>query len=115
VPRHRGHYRPSTSFVRLDTSAWEAPALTDPSIDVPAPAPPTGIPVTYVPARNSIFLAVALGWPRPGARRRLDRGERDRLLGYPDWPAEFIEAFRGVPHRAAGAGSTVTRSPSAPR
>ena len=56
-----GHYRSEHLVVHLDTSAWGGSALTDRSIDVPAAGSDGGIPVTYVPARNSIFLAVALG------------------------------------------------------
>ena len=56
-----GHYGAEHLVVRLDTSAWGGSALTDGSIDVPDAGSSDGIPVTYVPARNSIFLAVALG------------------------------------------------------
>jgi 7-cyano-7-deazaguanine synthase len=101
-----GHYRSEHLVVHLDTTAWGGSALTDPSIDVPAATPPAngpdgssdqGIPVTYVPARNSIFLAVALG---VAEARKLDAVwigvNAIDYSGYPDCRPEFIEAFRGV-------------------
>ncbi len=103
-----GHYRSEHLVVHLDTTAWGGSALTDPSIDVPeaTPAPADGadggsggpgIPVTYVPARNSIFLAVALG---VAEARNLDAVwigvNAIDYSGYPDCRPEFIEAFRGV-------------------
>jgi 7-cyano-7-deazaguanine synthase len=103
-----GHYRSEHLVVHLDTTAWGGSALTDPTIDVPAAAPGPangaeggsdhqGIPVTYVPARNSIFLAVALG---VAEARNLDAVwmgvNAIDYSGYPDCRPEFIEAFRGV-------------------
>ncbi|HEY5108753.1 MAG TPA: 7-cyano-7-deazaguanine synthase QueC [Acidimicrobiales bacterium] len=92
-----GHYRAEHLVVHLDTSAWGGSALTDPSIDVPVAGTDTGIPATYVPARNSIFLAVALG---VAEARHLDAVwigvNAIDYSGYPDCRPEFIEAFRGV-------------------
>ncbi len=92
-----GHYRAEHLVVHLDTSAWGGSALTDPAVDVPAAGSGDGIPVTYVPARNSIFLAVALG---VAEARDLDRVwigvNAIDYSGYPDCRPEFIEAFRGV-------------------
>jgi len=92
-----GHYRSEHLVVRLDTAAWGGSALTDPTIDVPTGGPTSGIPVTYVPARNSIFLAVALG---VAEARDLDAiwigVNAIDYSGYPDCRPEFIEAFRGV-------------------
>lgn len=92
-----GHFRSEHLVVRLDTSAWGGSALTDPSIDVPPGHLGDGIPVTYVPARNSIFLAVALG---VAEARDLDAVwigvNAIDYSGYPDCRPEFIEAFRGV-------------------
>ena len=91
-----GHYGADHLVVQLDTSAWGGSALTDPSIPVPAGGG-DGIPATYVPARNSIFLAVALG---VAEARRLDTVwigvNAVDYSGYPDCRPEFIEAFRGV-------------------
>jgi len=92
-----GHYRSEHLIVHLDTSAWGGSALTDPTIDVPEIAAADGIPATYVPARNSIFLAVALG---VAEARDLDAVwigvNAIDYSGYPDCRPEFIEAFRGV-------------------
>ena len=92
-----GHYRSEHLVVHLDTSAWGGSALTDPSIDVPEAGSSGGIPDTYVPARNSIFLAVALG---VAEARDLDAVwigvNAIDYSGYPDCRPEFIEAFRGV-------------------
>jgi 7-cyano-7-deazaguanine synthase len=100
-----GHYRAEHLIVRLDTSAWGGSALTDDSIAVPITSAAAradgrtdeGIPVTYVPARNSIFLAVALG---VAEARQLDAVwigvNAIDYSGYPDCRPEFIEAFRGV-------------------
>jgi 7-cyano-7-deazaguanine synthase len=92
-----GHYRSDHLVVQLDTSAWGGSALTDPSIDIPAAGDSGGIPITYVPARNSIFLAVALG---VAEARQLDAVwigvNAIDYSGYPDCRPEFIEAFRAV-------------------
>ncbi len=100
-----GHYRAEHLIVRLNTSAWGGSALTDDSIAVPTTSAAAradgrtdeGIPVTYVPARNSIFLAVALG---VAEARQLDAVwigvNAIDYSGYPDCRPEFIEAFRGV-------------------
>ena len=92
-----GHYRAEHLVVRLDTSAWGGSALTDPSIAVPEGGTTDGIPDTYVPARNSIFLAVALG---VAEARRLDAVwigvNAIDYSGYPDCRPEFVEAFRQV-------------------
>ena len=92
-----GHYRAEHLIVHLDTSAWGGSALTDESIDIPTGGTEEGIPATYVPARNSIFLAVALG---VAEARQLDAVwigvNAIDYSGYPDCRPEFIEAFRGV-------------------
>jgi 7-cyano-7-deazaguanine synthase len=92
-----GHYRSEHLVVQLDTSAWGGSALTDAAIEVPPAGSANGIPATYVPARNSIFLAVALG---VAEARDLDAVwigvNAIDYSGYPDCRPEFIEAFRGV-------------------
>ena len=92
-----GHYRAEHLIVQLDTSAGGGSALTDDSIDIPAGGTDDGIPATYVPARNSIFLAVALG---VAEARQLDSVwigvNAIDYSGYPDCRPEFIEAFRAV-------------------
>jgi 7-cyano-7-deazaguanine synthase len=92
-----GRYRSEHLVVQLDTTAWGGSALTDPTIDIPAGGTGDGIPVTYVPARNSIFLAVALG---VAEARDLDAVwigvNAVDYSGYPDCRPAFIEAFRQV-------------------
>ncbi len=91
-----GHYRADHLVVRIDTSAWGGSALTDPTIEVPVSGG-DGIPVTYVPARNSIFLAVALGVAEARGLDAVWLGVNAiDYSGYPDCRPEFIEAFRGV-------------------
>ena len=93
-----GHYRAEHLVVALDTSAWGGSALTDPTIEVPESADGAdGIPVTYVPARNSIVLAVALGVAEARGLDAVWIGVNAiDYSGYPDCRPEFIEAFRGV-------------------
>jgi 7-cyano-7-deazaguanine synthase len=92
-----GHYRSDHLVVDLDTTAWGGSALTDPAIDIPPAGDDAGIPVTYVPARNSIFLSVALGVAEARALDAVWIGVNAiDYSGYPDCRPEFIEAFRGV-------------------
>ena len=92
-----GHYRSDHLVVHLDTTAWGGSALTDPSIDIPTGGTGDGIPVTYVPARNSIFLAVALGVAEARGLDAVWIGVNAvDYSGYPDCRPAFIEAFRQV-------------------
>lgn len=92
------HYGVPQLVVRLDASAWGGSALTDPAIEVPTDGLGSGgIPVTYVPARNLIFLSVAVG---VAEARDLDAvylgiNALD-YSGYPDCRPEFVDAFRAV-------------------
>jgi 7-cyano-7-deazaguanine synthase len=91
-------------IVRIDLAAFGGSALTDPSIAVPE-APSTGIPVTYVPARNTIFLAFALGWGEVlGARDIFIGVNAVDYSGYPDCRPEFIAAFQLMANLATKAG-----------
>ena len=75
-------------------------ALTDSSIHVPEKESP-GIPVTYVPARNTIFLALALGWAEVLEADDLFIGVNALdYSGYPDCRPEFIEAFEHLANLA---------------
>jgi 7-cyano-7-deazaguanine synthase len=79
-------------------------ALTDPAIPVPE-APTTGIPVTYVPARNTLFLALALGWAEVlGARDLFIGVNAVDYSGYPDCRPEFTRAFESLANLATKAG-----------
>ncbi len=79
-------------------------ALTDPAIDVPEKAT-SGIPVTYVPARNTVFLSLALGWAEVlGARDIFIGVNAVDYSGYPDCRPEFIHAFERLANLATKAG-----------
>ncbi len=91
--------------VSIDLSAFGGSALTDPDIDVPE-TPTEGIPVTYVPARNTVFLSLALAWAET-----LDAGDifigvnAVDYSGYPDCRPAFIEAFETLANLATRAGT----------
>ena len=92
----------------LDLSAFGGSALTD-DIAVPKDGVGTeeggGIPVTYVPARNTIFLSLALGWAEAAGARDLFIGVNALdYSGYPDCRPEFIAAFEGLAEIATKAG-----------
>lgn len=90
--------------VTLDLAAWGGSALTDPAIDVPI-APSTGIPVTYVPARNTVFLAYAIAWAEVLPARDVFIGVNAvDYSGYPDCRPAFIEAFERLANLATRAG-----------
>ena len=83
-------------------------ALTDDNIAVPQSSNEeiaAGIPVTYVPARNTVFLSFALGWAEVlGARDIFVGVNAVDYSGYPDCRPEFIEAFQTVANLATKAG-----------
>lgn len=88
----------------LDLSAFGGSALTD-DIAVPKDGVGEGIPVTYVPARNTIFLSLALGWAEAAGSRDLFIGVNALdYSGYPDCRPEFIAAFEGLAEIATKAG-----------
>lgn len=79
-------------------------ALTDSQIAVPE-TPGEGIPVTYVPARNTVFLALALGWAEVlGARDIFIGVNAVDYSGYPDCRSKFIAAFEQLANLATKAG-----------
>ncbi|MBG7601426.1 MAG: 7-cyano-7-deazaguanine synthase QueC [Gammaproteobacteria bacterium] len=79
-------------------------ALTDTQIEVPVHAQ-SGIPVTYVPARNTIFLSLALGWAEVLHARHIFIGVNALdYSGYPDCRPAFIEAFEKLANVATKAG-----------
>ena len=90
--------------VTLDLAAFGGSALTDPAIAVPT-VPTAGIPVTYVPARNTVFLAYALAWAEVLPARDLFIGVNAvDYSGYPDCRPAFIEAFEQLANLATRAG-----------
>ena len=84
--------------VKFDLRLWGGSALTDDSIDVPAADPENGenhIPITYVPARNTIFLSFAASFAETIGARDIFIGVNSLdYSGYPDCRPAFIEAFR---------------------
>jgi len=90
--------------VRLDIGWMGGSALTDTAIPVPQ-APSAGIPVTYVPARNTVFLSIALGWAEVlGASDIYIGANAVDYSGYPDCRPEFIQAFERLANLATRAG-----------
>ncbi|MCQ4346859.1 7-cyano-7-deazaguanine synthase QueC [Pseudomonas stutzeri] len=90
--------------VGIDLNGIGGSALTDASIAVPE-APGEGIPVTYVPARNTLFLSLALGWAEVlGARDIFIGVNAVDYSGYPDCRPEFVEAFERLANLATRAG-----------
>jgi 7-cyano-7-deazaguanine synthase len=93
---------------KIDLRIFGGSALTD-DVDIPKKRSDTeivhGIPVTYVPARNTIFLAYALAWAEiiPAANIFLGVNAID-YSGYPDCRPEFIEAFENLANLATKAG-----------
>lgn len=88
----------------LDLSVFGGSALTA-DIDVPKNGVGPGIPVTYVPARNTIFLSLALGWAEACGARDLYIGVNALdYSGYPDCRPEFISAFEAMAALATKAG-----------
>lgn len=99
------HYGAERLVVDIDARAWGGSALTDSSVEIPRPtAPPDAavpdplaIPVTYVPARNIIFLAVALGVAEARDADAVYLGVNALdYSGYPDCRPAFVDAFRAV-------------------
>lgn len=90
-------------IVSVDLRAIGGSALTD-DIEVPE-AGGDGIPVTYVPARNTIMLSIALGWAEVlGAQDIFCGVNAVDYSGYPDCRPEFIEAFQTLANLATKAG-----------
>jgi 7-cyano-7-deazaguanine synthase len=90
--------------MRVDLAGIGGSALTDPSIPVPETAT-SGIPVTYVPARNTMMLALALGWAEVLDARDIFVGVNAvDYSGYPDCRPEFIAAFERLAALATKAG-----------
>ncbi len=90
--------------VAVDVAQFGGSALTDTSIDVPV-TPSTGIPLTYVPARNTIMLALALAWCEVLDADELHIGVNAvDYSGYPDCRPEFIAQFQRLATLATRAG-----------
>ena len=90
--------------VHLNLDSIGGSALTDTSIDVPEEET-EGIPITYVPARNTVFLSIALGWAEVlGAHDIFIGVNAVDYSGYPDCRPEFIASFEAMANLATRVG-----------
>ena len=90
--------------VTVDLSSFGGSALTDPNISVPD-TPTAGIPITYVPARNTVFLSLALAWAETLDARDIFIGVNAvDYSGYPDCRPAFVEAFTRLANLATKTG-----------
>lgn len=91
-------------ILKLDLAGITGSALTDTNVAVPQ-QPSEGIPVTYVPARNTVFLSLALGWAEVlGALDIFIGVNAVDYSGYPDCRPEFIRAFENTANLATKLG-----------
>lgn len=91
--------------IRVDLGGIGGSALTDAAIPVPE-SPREGIPITYVPARNTVLLAVALGWAEVLDARDLFIGVNAvDFSGYPDCRPAFVAAFEALANVATRAAA----------
>lgn len=92
-------------LAHVDLGQFGGSALTDASIEVPTDGLQTGIPVTYVPARNTVMLSLALGWAEVlGANDIFVGVNAVDYSGYPDCRPEFIAAFEAMANLATKVG-----------
>ncbi len=90
--------------VKIDIGGFGGSALTDQDIQVPTEAT-DDIPITYVPARNTVFLSVALGWAEVLEAKAIFIGANAvDYSGYPDCRPEYIEAFQVMANLATKSG-----------
>ncbi len=102
VARSLGARRHQVMHVNLNDVGGSA--LTDTSIDVPE-TPSEGVPITYVPARNTLFLSLALGWAEVvGATDIFIGVNAVDYSGYPDCRPEFVAAFERLANVATRVG-----------
>ena len=91
-------------IMAVDLAGIGGSALTDPSLAVPE-SPTAGIPITYVPARNTLLLSLALGWAEVIGAEDIFVGVNSLdYSGYPDCRPEFIAAFEALAQLATKAG-----------
>lgn len=89
----------------IDLSAFGGSSLTDDSIAVGKDGVGAGIPSTYVPARNTVFLSLALAWAEAAGASDLFVGVNALdYSGYPDCRPDFIAAFQALANQATRAG-----------
>jgi 7-cyano-7-deazaguanine synthase len=92
-------------IIKLSIGELGGSALTDKNINVPDYKDSDQIPITYVPARNTVFLSIALGWAEILQANNIFIGvSAVDYSGYPDCRPEFIEAFQNLANLATKAG-----------
>ena len=110
--RIAAHYQVTHKVLTLPINDFKHSALTDAEIAVPDYAESTQIPVTYVPARNTIFLSLALGYAEVLQARHIFIGiSAVDYSGYPDCRPEYLQAFQTMANLATKAtveGETLT-------
>jgi len=90
--------------VKLDLAQFGGSALTDRGIEVPDQGVKSGIPVTYVPARNTILLSLALAWAEVLAAQHIFMGANAiDYSGYPDCRPEYLKAYEAMANLATKA------------
>jgi 7-cyano-7-deazaguanine synthase len=90
--------------IALNLQTFGGSALTDASIDVPIEGATGGIPITYVPARNTIFLSMALAWAEVlGANAIFIGANAVDYSGYPDCRPEYLQAYEAMANLATRA------------
>jgi len=100
----RDYHVAEHKVINLGLGSIGGSALTDAALDVPV-TPQEGIPVTYVPARNTVFLSFALGWAEVLDAHDIFIGVNAvDYSGYPDCRPQFIEAFQALANVATKAG-----------
>ncbi len=91
-------------IIKVDLTVFGGSALTDRSIAIPIEGIKAGIPITYVPARNSIMLSLALSWAEVLGSRDIFIGVNAvDYSGYPDCRPKYIAAFEGMANLATKA------------
>lgn len=99
------HYGATHKIFNLDIAQFGGSAITDKNIAVPDYTGSKEIPVTYVPARNTIFLSVALGWAETLNAYDIFLGANHiDYSGYPDCRPAYISAFQKMANLATKAG-----------
>jgi 7-cyano-7-deazaguanine synthase len=97
-------------LARVELGQFGGSALTDASIPVPVEGSTDGIPVTYVPARNTVMLSIALAWAEVLDAQDIFVGVNAvDYSGYPDCRPEFVAAFEAMANLATKAGTEGSR------
>ena len=92
--------------IKIDLRAFGGSALTDDRLEVPVDGIEAGVPITYVPARNTIFLSYALGYAEVLPAHHIFIGVNAvDYSGYPDCRPEFVSAFEALANTATRIGT----------